>query len=155
MNEKTNEIRDGEDLKKLGKFLSVDVDDHTVVHDLSLINPVKAILELQNDDDYFEYVKTASTEEKIICVGLQAIRTLIIKNREYGNSALSPLRIYSYNEQPNDMGSRIDEKLARIRKTRQDPSDRRYRMNDIADMVGYNMLISIDEVFLDWRSLID
>lgn len=154
MSENTKEIRDGKDLKKLGKFLSVDVDDHTIVHELSLINPVKAILGMQ-DDDYFEYVKTASTEEKIVCVGLQAIRTLILKNREYGNSALSPLRIYSYSEQKNDMGSRIDEKLARIRKTRQDPEDRKYRMNDIADMIGYNMLISIDEVFLDWRSLID
>lgn len=68
------------------------------------------------------------------------------KNKRYGESALNPLDIFAKH---HPYGSRLDEKLARVKN-----SDV-LRKNDLADIVGGIMLICKDKGFDNFDDLID
>ena len=60
---------------------------------------------------------------------------LITKNRKYGNSALSPQRIFSKASPIEQINVRIDDKLSRIKNQQEDEDE------DVEkDMVGYLIL---------------
>lgn len=72
----------------------------------------------------------------------------ITKDERYGNSALKPLEIFSKH---HPYGSRIDEKLARVKNT----PDGNLRKNDVADIIGGLMLLCKDRGWDNFEDLID
>lgn len=79
------------------------------------------------------------TQKKIafLCDAMKQL--LLEKNKRYGNSILSPLRIFSKKDRDDsDLPARIDDKLSRIR------NSEKYRFNDIVDLIGYLFLLLVD-----------
>jgi hypothetical protein len=72
---------------------------------------------------------------------------LVAKNEAYGNSALEPLRIFAKGE--SAIEQRIDDKLSRIKNSAD------LRKNDVVDLIGYLVLISIRNRWTDMKELID
>lgn len=63
---------------------------------------------------------------------------LIEKNRSYGNSALNPVRIFSHSDTTEQLKVRIDDKLSRFMS-----GDNTFKENDLDDLMGYLVLLSI------------
>jgi hypothetical protein len=63
---------------------------------------------------------------------------LLKKNVAYGNSALSPIRIFSKAENNEQLYVRIDDKLNRLKNNQSYPGD-----NDVDDLIGYLILLKI------------
>ena len=63
---------------------------------------------------------------------------LIEKNRSYGNSALNPVRIFSRSDTTEQLKVRIDDKLSRFMN-----GDDTFKENDLDDLMGYLVLLSI------------
>jgi hypothetical protein len=63
---------------------------------------------------------------------------LIDKNIAYGDSALSPVRIFSKSDPAEQLRVRIDDKLSRLTKGTEYVGD-----NDIDDLIGYLILLKI------------
>jgi hypothetical protein len=63
---------------------------------------------------------------------------LLEKNVAYGNSALSPIRIFSKAETNEQLYVRIDDKLNRLKNNQSYPGD-----NDIDDLIGYLVLLKV------------
>lgn len=78
----------------------------------------------------------------IICKSLEIAEMLIKKNISYGNSALSPARVFSKADNLEGLRIRLDDKITRIKNSQGFPGD-----NDIDDMIGYLVLykIGLDE----------
>ncbi|MFP4698698.1 MAG: hypothetical protein ACLFMO_08340 [Eubacteriales bacterium] len=68
------------------------------------------------------------------------------KDAKYGNSALKPLDIFAKH---HNYGSRLDEKLARIKHSDE------LRKNDVADLIGGLVLICKDKSWTNFDDLID
>lgn len=73
-------------------------------------------------------------------------RMQIEKDKRYGNSALKPLDIFAKH---HTYGSRIDEKLARVKNSDE------LRKNDVADIIGGLMLLCRDRGWDNFEDLID
>ena len=69
-----------------------------------------------------------------------------IKDARYGNSALTPLGIFAKH---HPYGSRLDEKLARVKNSEE------LRKNDIVDLIGGLILICKDKGWNNFDDLID
>lgn len=65
-------------------------------------------------------------------------RLLIEKNRAYGNSALEPNNIFSRATATEQLATRIDDKLNRIKKGHEFPGD-----DTLIDLIGYLILYRI------------
>lgn len=63
---------------------------------------------------------------------------LMAKNLSYGDSALSPVRIFSKSNAMEQILVRIDDKLSRFARGKHYPGD-----NDIDDLIGYLILLKI------------
>lgn len=73
---------------------------------------------------------------------LNEFKTLLIsKNRKYGNSALSPVRLFSKASNMEQIKVRIDDKLSRLRT--QDVSEDE---DVVTDLIGYLILYKINEL---------
>jgi len=72
---------------------------------------------------------------KIVCQNLADM--LISKNRKYGDSALSPIKVFSKSDNTMSLLVRADDKLSRIRNS--DKLDQ----DDVFDLMGYCVLIAI------------
>jgi len=69
---------------------------------------------------------------------LSELRTMLIaKNAAYGNSALQPLRVFSKSDDIEQLRVRIDDKLSRIARGRNDGEDAEF------DLLGYLVLLRI------------
>jgi hypothetical protein len=75
------------------------------------------------------------TQEAIAEVCNDLKEFLILKNKAYGNSALSPLRILSRSDTEEQLNVRIDDKLSRLMRGTSYDGD-----NDIDDLIGYLIL---------------
>ena len=93
------------------------------------------------------YSKEIETITNTICEFLKE------KNRRYGNSALEPLNIFSHiksgDQVLDNMLVRLDDKLKRIQNAKE------LRKNDIADLIGYLILLCINQGWEDFSDLID
>lgn len=74
---------------------------------------------------------------------------LSAKNKNYGNSALAPVRVFSKAEPEDGILQRMDDKLSRIKN-----SDV-LRKNDIVDLMGYLAILCINKEWTDFTDLID
>lgn len=71
-------------------------------------------------------------------------RLICKKNKAYGNSALSPLNIFSGKAM---VGQRVDDKLARIK------NNATLKKNDVVDLMGYLTLICVENEWTDFSDL--
>lgn len=81
-----------------------------------------------------------TTAQKIQQVGNEVVDMLIEKNRRYGDSALSPLGVFSKDSASTSIRIRIDDKLARMRAAVPGEDE-----DIVLDLIGYLMLLRIAE----------
>lgn len=78
------------------------------------------------------------TENRITEVMRSIEEMLIAKNRAYGDSALDPVRVFSKQDNIEQLYVRIDDKLSRVQRGHEYPGD-----DTIFDLVGYLVLLLI------------
>ena len=88
----------------------------------------------ESNDSYFERAYTS------LC------KMQVAKDKRYGSSALKPLDIFAKH---HPYGSRLDEKLARVKNSDE------LRKNDVADIIGGLMLLCKDRGWDNFEDLID
>ena len=82
--------------------------------------------------------------EKQVNVVLSNIKYLLLsKNKKYGNSALDPVRIFSKANETDQILSRIDDKLSRIKNM---GTDTQIDEDTITDLIGYLILFKISKL---------
>jgi hypothetical protein len=82
--------------------------------------------------------------EKQVNVVLSNIKYLLLsKNKKYGNSALDPVRIFSKANETDQILSRIDDKLSRIKNM---GTDTQIDEDTITDLIGYLILLKISKL---------
>jgi hypothetical protein len=80
----------------------------------------------------------APSGSKIITSCLEIMEMLIKKNISYGDSALSPVRIFAQSDSVEQIKIRIDDKINRVKNNQGFAGD-----NDIDDLIGYLILLKI------------
>lgn len=80
-----------------------------------------------------------TTQDKIKAVGQEVIDLLIEKNKSYGDSALEPANIFAKGSAVENLCSRIDDKLMRIKTQGFDG----YGEDNVKDLIGYLILLRI------------
>lgn len=103
---------------------------------------------MENPKD-IDYNKMNNTQKSIVEVCDSVKFLLLEKNQRYGNAAMSPLNIFSKEGADNQIRNRLDDKLSRIKN-----SDT-LRKNDVSDVIGYLILLSISQGWNDMTDLID
>ena len=74
---------------------------------------------------------------------------LMAKNKNYGNSALKPIKVFSKVDPTNSICVRMDDKISRI------VNSKEFRKNDIVDLTGYLVLLCAQKGWDDFKELID
>lgn len=74
---------------------------------------------------------------------------LSTKNKNYGNSALQPVHVFSKTGTEDGILGRMDDKLSRI------ANSDILRKNDIVDLMGYLAILCINKGWTDFTELID
>jgi hypothetical protein len=92
---------------------------------------------------------TEPTESMIKNVTESLCHLLLEKNRRYGNSALQPLNIFSKEGAADQICTRLDDKLSRIKNSTQ------IRKNDVAYIMGYLLLLCVQNDWTNFDDLID
>jgi hypothetical protein len=85
--------------------------------------------------------KLAQTQLDIATVCDSIKELLLEKNRKYGDSALSPVRIFSKSDPIEQIKVRLDDKLSRIRNQQSDEDE-----DVIDDAIGYLILLKIAQM---------
>jgi hypothetical protein len=89
--------------------------------------------------DIMESLGGANGSQKLIAEETLRIGSLLInKNKAYGNSALSPVRIFSRANSMEQLAVRIDDKLSRLSKGHEYIGD-----DTLDDLVGYLVLLLV------------
>ena|ERR1700722_12219245 len=91
---------------------------------------------------------TLTEVQKLIAEECDAIKALLLaKNLKYGNSAISPLNIFSHTAATEQIRVRIDDKLSRIRNmgTLAEASGAITDEDTVKDLIGYLVLYRIAE----------
>jgi hypothetical protein len=78
------------------------------------------------------------TQYQIIAILDRIEELLLEKNRKYGDSALSPTRVFSKASPLEQLKVRIDDKLSRVRSSQSDEDE-----DVIIDLIGYLVLYMI------------
>ena len=86
-----------------------------------------------------DLVKSAPAGQEIADACDEIKMMLLHKNISYGNSALSPVRVFSNLTAKEGLYARIDDKLSRLKNNQSYPSD-----NDIDDLIGYLILLKVE-----------
>ena len=84
-------------------------------------------------------MKKSDTQKKITEITKALQDLLLYKNEKYGDSALRPKHIFYKDNAVNSILIRLDDKLGRIMANR----DNTPRVNDVADIIGYCILLLI------------
>lgn len=94
-----------------------------------------------NDSLYApENAQSTTIEEEIRAACREVEELLVTKNRQYGNSALEPVRIFSRASNDEQLRVRIDDKLSRL--ARGDESIESDQ-DVIDDLIGYLVLLKV------------
>lgn len=89
------------------------------------------------------------TQEKIDILFDNFAEFLKEKNRRYGDSALTPVQIFSKSGAGSQICNRLDDKLSRIQNSEE------LKKNDLADSFGYHALLLIEKGWFDFNELLD
>lgn len=92
---------------------------------------------------------TDDTLEPITKVCSELSKFLLHKNKNYGDSAREPLRIFSSSDPSDGMLVRMDDKLSRIKNSSE------LRRNDVVDLLGYLVLYCTSVGWTDFSDMID
>jgi len=85
---------------------------------------------------------TLTEAQQMIADECDSVKALLIaKNREYGNSALEPIRIFSKVGSVEQIKVRLDDKLKRISTT--DPAKAEIKEDTVQDLIGYLILYRV------------
>ena len=102
-------------------------------------------MDYPNRDSYQSWITdlqliatAAPSGSKIIVSCLEIMEMLIEKNKSYGDSALSPVRIFAKSDNIEQIKIRIDDKINRVKNNQGFAGD-----NDIDDLIGYLILLKI------------
>jgi len=79
-----------------------------------------------------------NTQEEIVATCNSVCDLLLEKNRRYGDSALSPIRIFSKSDSTEQIKVRIDDKLNRLKNLQENDTE-----DTITDLIGYLVLLKI------------
>jgi hypothetical protein len=90
-----------------------------------------------------------TTSDKINMVTVAIRKLLQEKNKRYGDSALNPLGAFSKLSAEDAIRIRLDDKLKRVMNSDE------LRKNDVADIIGYLVLLSVAKDWLNFDELID
>lgn len=71
------------------------------------------------------------------------------KNTKYGSSGLVPLNIFSKDDSTTGILQRIDDKLARVK------NNKELMKNDVADLVGYLVLLCVSKGWIEFNEFKD
>jgi hypothetical protein len=74
-----------------------------------------------------------------ICAVCDELKELLLqKNKRYGDSALSPIRVFSKSDNLEQIRVRLDDKLSRLRNAQDDEDE-----DVITDLIGYLVLYKV------------
>lgn len=83
--------------------------------------------------------KETGTKEKITDV-LKGMESLLhYKNEKYGDSALSPKKVFWKGDAVSSILIRLDDKIGRVQANEENTP----RVNDVADLIGYLTLLLV------------
>lgn len=82
--------------------------------------------------DLYLHAVSAPAGYKILNTCLEIAQMLIDKNISYGNSALEPINIFSKATALEQLSTRIDDKLSRVKRGSEYPGE-----DTILDLIGY------------------
>lgn len=102
--------------------------------------------EYGGSDQEYEDFKEFDEELEVILEDLKYLLTE--KNRRYGNNALNPIQVFSNLSSEEGIRIRLDDKIRRIKASTE------IRKNDVADLIGYLILLSIKKEY-NFENLID
>ena len=113
-----------------------------------------------NDKAWIEYeqavkpkVGPQTTETRAaICKVSDGLRDLLlVKNERYGDSALKPLGIFTAHSHgaADGLYARLDDKLGRIANASE------IRKNDVADLMGYLVLLCVQRGWTSFGEMVD
>lgn len=110
---------------------------------------IKDILTLQylNDSEHASDINPSKKPHQDVLEAM--VKLLDYKNDKYGNSANSPLRIFSKADAEEGIAVRLDDKIGRIKNSKE------LRKNDISDMIGYLALLCVDKGWTDFSEFMD
>lgn len=103
-----------------------------------MLRPVFEDTQNFNCKDLYLHSVSAPSGNKIFNACHEIARLLIDKNISYGDSALSPNRIFAQSDNVEQLKVRIDDKLNRVKNNQGFAGD-----NDIDDLIGYLILYKI------------
>ena len=103
-----------------------------------MLKPVYEDVNQFNCNDLYIHANVAPSGHKIWNVCHEIAQLLIEKNISYGDSALSPSRIFAQSDSVEQLKVRIDDKLNRVKNNQGFAGD-----NDIDDLIGYLVLLKI------------
>ena len=87
-------------------------------------------------------VSSFTKTQKLITKECAFVRDVLLqKNKEYGDSALKPLRIFASSDNVEQINTRIDDKLSRIA----NQGEKNIKEDTVLDLIGYLILKRIAE----------
>jgi len=89
------------------------------------------------------------TQQRLVQICDSAKKTVIEKNKRYGNSALEPINIFSKLDAKEGIRQRLDDKLKRVK------SSTEHRKNDTFDLIGYLILYCEANDWIDFSDQLD
>lgn len=103
-----------------------------------MLKPVYEDAKQFSCNDLYLHATSALSGKRIWDACHEIARLLIDKNISYGDSALSPSRIFAQSDGIEQLKVRIDDKLNRVKNSQGYAGD-----NDIDDLIGYLILLKI------------
>lgn len=97
-----------------------------------------------------QYKDQESTQQKIDRLMFNFGEFLKEKNKRYGDSAISPMQLFSKLDASNSISIRIDDKLNRIKNSQEG-----LRKSDVCDLFGYLALLMIEKDWISFKEEID
>ena len=79
------------------------------------------------------------TQQKIKDILSGMTDLILYKNRKYGDSAISPKKIFYKGDSTNSILIRLDDKIGRVMSN----TEEKPRVNDVADIIGYCTLLLV------------
>jgi hypothetical protein len=103
-----------------------------------MLKPVYQDVKQFSCNDLYMHASSAPSGYRIWNTCHEIAHMLIEKNISYGDSALSPSRIFAQSDGIEQIKVRIDDKLNRVKNNQGFAGD-----NDIDDLIGYLILLKI------------
>lgn len=103
---------------------------------------------LKDEIPLSKIIENMNTTDKIKNVCRSIMNVLLEKNARYGNSALEPSKVFSKLNSEEGIKIRLDDKINRVKNSNE------LRKNDIADLIGYLILLSVKKEW-NFNDLID